>query len=149
VGISSHLLACHYEPDGTHRPTCRRERLPETETTGNINHGLGLEPVGALLPGNAHYPRCALVSFRTCAPPANGVIAGDSRPVRYVLLCLSAFLVFDWRSIFRVILLHFSRQAGSWNLSGSGLRTRHRPLLVELPRVTYEGSGVERGDRGD
>jgi hypothetical protein len=74
---------------------------------GNINHGLGLSPWVLFFPGTLLILTWLYFLFYRVLPRANVVIAGDSQPVRYALLVLSAFFVFDWRSIFRVVLLPF------------------------------------------
>ena len=72
---------------------------------GNINHGLGLSPWALFFPGTLLILLFLGILFFRILPRANVIIAGDSRPVRYALLLLAAFFVFDWRSIFRVLLL--------------------------------------------
>jgi len=74
---------------------------------GNINHGLGLSPWVLFFPGTFIILAWLYLLFARVLPYANVIIAGDSQPVRHVLLVLSAFFVFDWRSIFRVVLLPF------------------------------------------
>jgi len=72
---------------------------------GNINHGLGLSPWVLFFPGTILILLFLGILFFRILPRANVIIACDSRPVRYALLFLAAFFVFDWRSIFRIILL--------------------------------------------
>ena len=72
---------------------------------GNINHGLGLSPWVMFFPGTLLILLFLGILFFRILSRANVIIAGDSQPVRYALLVLAAFFVFDWRSIFRVILL--------------------------------------------
>jgi len=72
---------------------------------GNINHGLGLSPRVLFFSGTILILLLLGILFFRILPRANVIIAGDSRSVRYALLFLAAFFVFDWRSIFRVILL--------------------------------------------
>jgi hypothetical protein len=74
---------------------------------GNINHGLGLSPWMIFIPGTLIILLWLYLLFWHVLPRANVIIAGDSQPVRYALLILSAFFVFDWRSVFRVVLLPF------------------------------------------
>lgn len=72
---------------------------------GNINHGLGLSPWVLFIPGTLLIIFLLWLLFVRVLPRANVILAGGSQPVRYALLFLAAFFVFDWRSIFRVILL--------------------------------------------
>jgi hypothetical protein len=74
---------------------------------GNINHGLGLSPWALFFLGTPLILIWLYLLFFQVLPRANVIIAGDSQPVRYALLFLSAFFVFDWRSIFRVVLMPF------------------------------------------
>lgn len=86
---------------------------------GNINHGLGLSPWVLFFPGTLLiliFLRCL---FFRILPRANVIIAGDSQPVRYAILFLAAFFVFDWRSIFRVLLLPPS--SAGWEIGAIGL----------------------------
>ena len=116
---------------------------------GNINHGLGLNPWVLFFPGMLIILVWLWYLFGRVLPRANVVIAGDSRPVRYVLLCLSAFLVFDWRSIFRVILLPFL--SSGWFLEFIGILACALVIVLcwsGLPRVTYEEERVKEETGG-
>lgn len=86
---------------------------------GNINHGLGLSPWILFFPGTLLILVWLYFLFGRVLPRANVIIAGDSRTVRYVLLCLSAFFVFDRGSIFRVVLLPFPETG--WIMGFAGI----------------------------
>ncbi|NLD57932.1 MAG: hypothetical protein GX651_07355 [Methanomicrobiales archaeon] len=74
---------------------------------GNINHGLGLSPWVLFIAGTLLILVWLYILFCRVLPRANVIIAGDSTPIRYALLFLPAFFVFDWRSIFRVVEVPF------------------------------------------
>ena len=86
---------------------------------GNINHGLGLSPWVLFFPGTLLILALLYLLFSRVLPRANVIVAGDSQPIRYALLVLSAFFVFDWRSIFRVVLLPFL--GAEWVIGCAGI----------------------------
>ena len=117
---------------------------------GNINHGLGLSPWVLFFPGTLLILVWLYFLFYRVLPRANVVIAGGSRPVRYILLCLSAFFVFDWRSIFRVVLLPFPEMG--WVIGFAGIFACGLAIVLcrpGLPRVVAGETRVaEEMNRG-
>ncbi|WP_292415657.1 hypothetical protein [Methanoregula sp.] len=102
---------------------------------GNINHGLGLSPWVLFFPGTLLILLFLGILFFRILPRANVIIAGDSRPVRYALLFLAAFFVFDWRSIFRVILLPPS--SAGWEIGAIALIACVLVILLCRPGLTW------------
>jgi len=70
---------------------------------GNINHGLGLSPWVLFFPGTILILAWLYYLYRYVLPRANVVIAGDSRPIRYIILVGSAFALFLWTSGLRLV----------------------------------------------
>jgi len=116
---------------------------------GNINHGLGLSPWVLFFPGTLLILVWLYFLFGRVLPRANVVIAGDSRSVRYVLLGLSAFFVFDWRSIFRVVLQPFPETG--WIIGFVGITACVLVILLcrpDLPWVLRAEEHVKTEIRG-
>jgi len=102
---------------------------------GNINNGLGLSPWVLFFPGTILILLFLGILFFRILPRANVIIAGDSQPVRYALLFLAAFFVFDWRSIFRVILLPPS--SAGWETGSIALIACILVILLCRPGLTW------------
>ncbi|MDD5144008.1 hypothetical protein [Methanoregula sp.] len=102
---------------------------------GNINHGLGLSPWVLFFWGTILIFLLLGILFFRILPRANVIIAGDSRPVRYVLLFLAAFFVFDWRSIFCVILL--PPASAGWETGSIALIACVLVILLCRPGLTW------------
>ena len=112
------------------------------EDIGNINHGLGLSPWVLFFPGTLLILLWLYLLFCRVLPRASVVIAGDSQPVRYALLILSAFFVFDWRSIFRVVLLPFPET--EWVIGFAGILSCVIVILLCRPGLSWVTSAEER-----
>lgn len=123
---------------------------------GNINHGLGLSPWRLFFPGTLLILTCLFLLFGRVLPRANVILAVGSRPVRYVILVLAAFFVFDWRSIFRVVLLPFP--SSGWIIGFAGVIAGALVIILcrpDLPwviaaekRVKDAGGGYYPGQPG-
>ncbi|MDO9034372.1 MAG: hypothetical protein Q7U51_04130 [Methanoregula sp.] len=109
---------------------------------GNINHGLGLSPWALFFPGTLLILTWLYLLFYRVLPRANVIIAGDSQAVRYALLCLSAFFVFDWRSIFRVVLLPFPETG--WVIGFAGTIACVLVIVLCRPGLSWVASAEER-----
>jgi hypothetical protein len=109
---------------------------------GNINHGLALSPWVLFFPGTLIILLWLYLLFCRVLPRANVVIAGDSQPVRYALLVLAAFFVFDWRSIFRVVLLPFPDT--EWIIGFAGVCACVIVILLCRPGLPRVVSAEER-----
>lgn len=112
------------------------------EDIGNINHGLGLSPWVLFFPGTLIILIWLYLLFCRVLPRANVIIAGDSQPIRYALLVLSAFFVFDWRSIFRVVLLPFP--GTEWIIGFAGVAACVIVIVLCWPNRTWVTSSEER-----
>ncbi|MCK9593952.1 MAG: hypothetical protein M0Q91_18280 [Methanoregula sp.] len=109
---------------------------------GNINHGLGLSAWVLFFPGTLLILIWLYLLFGRVLPRANVIIAGDSRSVRYALLCLSAFFVFDWRSIFRVVLLPFPETG--WVIGFAGIFACVLVIVLCRPGLPWVAQAEER-----
>jgi len=112
------------------------------EDIGNINHGLGLSPWVLAIPGTLIILAWLYFLFCRVLPRANVIIAGDSQPIRYALLVLSAFFVFDWRSIFRVVLTPFPET--EWVIGFAGVSACVIVILLCRPGLSWVISSEER-----
>jgi hypothetical protein len=113
---------------------------------GNINHGLGLSPWVLFFPGTLLILTLLYFLFSRVLPRANVIVAGDSQPVRYALLVLSAFFVFDWRSIFRVVLLSFL--GTEWIIGFAGISAYVLVIVLCWPGRSWVTSAEERVKAG-
>lgn len=109
---------------------------------GNINHGLGLSPWILFFPGTLLILLWMGILFFRILPRANVIIAGDSPPVRYVLLVLAAFFVFDWRSIFRVLLL--PPASAGWEIGVIALTACILVILICRPGLAWVNAAEEQ-----
>lgn len=109
---------------------------------GNINHGLLLSPWVLFIPGTLLILFLLWLLFVRVLPRANMILAGDSQPVRYALLLLAAFFVFDWRSIFRVILL--PPTSAGWDIGAIALAACVLVILLCRPGLARVRDAEER-----
>lgn len=113
----------------------------ENGDIGNINHGLGLSPWVLFFPGTLLILLWLGVLFVRILPRANVIIAGDSQPVRYALLFLAAFFVFDWRSIFRVLLL--PPGSAGWEIGAIALIACVLVIFISRPGLAWVSAAEE------
>lgn len=113
---------------------------------GNINHGLGLSPWVLFFPGTLLILLLLGILFFRILPRANVIIAGGSRPVRYALLVLTAFFVFDWRSIFRVFLL--PPGSAGWEIGAIALIACILVILLCRPGLAWVRRAEEQVHAG-